>query len=196
MLSDQQQLSNQVSSAIALLVQHLEESPSTQAALTGSLGNIRQLTIESTTQTSDIVVKDTKNKTLRAGNATSKLHSQNVVLVSRAQTISICDSSCACKCHVLRKFGNPGARSNFFGHGFIQTAGYAILGTQCDTESCIAHAAPRISIQYRLPKWLASRMILLWFISSPACSPELLLRVPRVAEGHKAFRAVFRWDLE
>ena len=154
------------------LLQLLEESPSTQAALNRSLGNVRQLALEPTHEDMDIV-----------GQAAAKrphFESQTTISVKKVQRVNICHTDCACKCHVLRKIGSRGIFSHLFGRGYIQTAGPAIFGTQCDFKSCRAHTSPRISVEYRLPQWLASRMILMWLTSSPSCSPELLLRIPRV----------------
>lgn len=199
-LSEHRQLSNQILPilpALAQLVQLLEESPSTQSALAGSLGTVRQLTLESDPQANDTVAKITETETLQADQTVSKLHPQSILRVRKIQRVSICAIGCACKCHVFRRFGASGTLSKIFGRGYIQTAGSFILGTQCDTESCRALTAPRISVQYLLPQWLASRMIFVWLTSSPPCGPELLLRVPRVvSHSNAAFIAVALRDVE
>lgn len=199
-LSEHRQLSNQILPilpALAHLVQLLEESPSTQSALAGSLGTVRQLTLESDPQANDTVAKATETETLQADQTVSKLHSQRILRVRKVQKVSICAIDCACKCHVSRRLGASGTLAKIFGRGCIQTAGSFILGIQCDTESCGALTAPRISVQYLLPQWLASRMIFVWLTSSPPCGPELLLRVPRVvSDSNAAFGAVVNLDFE
>ncbi len=106
--------------------------------------------------------------------------------------VSICDANCACNCHFRRRLNASGILSKVFGYGYVQTVGCPLLGAQCNTESCKANAAPRISVQYFLPRWLLSRMIFILFTSSPSCSPELLLRVHRLVNRrtNKAFLAL------
>ena len=198
--SEQQQFWGQVVPDLALVKQLLvkqllEESPSTRAALTGSLGNVRQLTLESTSLPNSTSAKISESQTLRVGQTASKLDLLDRFRVGKVQTVSICDANCACKCHIRRRLNAPGILSKVFGHGYVQAIGYPLLGARCNTDSCKAHAAPRISIQYFLPRWLISRMIYIWFTSSPSCSPELLLRVPRLVDrrANKAFLALRRY---
>ena len=195
--SEQRQFSHQILAAVTVLVNRLEESPSTRAAVTGALGNIRQLTLEPVSQASDTVANIADSTTIQAGPTAAKLFSRSRVHISQVQRVNICDLNCACKCHVSRQLRAPEALSKAFGRGYVQTAGSPILGTPCDTKSCKAHAAPRISVKYILPPWLASRMILMWFTSSPPCGPELLLRFPRVIEfKNAAFEAIRSRNIE
>lgn len=194
MLSEHRQLSDKILPAVALLFQRLEESPSNRAALTGSLGNVRQLTLEPASQVNQNSANFPDCTSLQMDQTASKLHLRNGLRIGKTQTLNICDTDCICKCHVRRQLNAPGILSKVLGHGYIQTAGPSMLGTQCDTDSCKARAAPRLSVQYFLPKWLVSRMILMLFTSQPGCSPELLLRVPRVVDrrSNDAFLAI-RW---
>ncbi|KAF6220800.1 hypothetical protein HO133_002480 [Letharia lupina] len=87
-LSEHRQLSNQILPilpALAHLVQLLEESPSTQSALAGSLGTVRQLTLESDPQANDTVAKATETETLQADQTVSKLHPQRILRVRKVQ---------------------------------------------------------------------------------------------------------------
>ena len=186
-LSEQQRYSNQVLSAVAHLVQLVEESPSTQAALAGSLGNFRQLTLEPASEADRMGALIPRNKTLQPDGIVST----SEVRVSKVHKVPICTANCACKCHLFREIGPPRILSNVLGHGYVKTEGSFLRKTQCDTVLCKAHAAPRVSVQYRLPQWLASRMIFMWLTSCPRSGPEFLLRVPRVVDrGNAAFRAV------
>ena len=197
MLSQQREFSHQILAAFTVLVQRLEESPSTRAVLAGSLGNIRQLTLEPASQASNTVSNVIGSTTLQAGQTAPQLHSRSRLHISQVRRVNICDIRCACNCHAWRQLGAQGILSKAFGRGYVQTAGSPILGTPCDTKSCKAHAAPRISVQYYLPPWLASRMILMWFTSSSPCSPEFLLKVPRVVDHRNAaFKAVRRGNIE
>ncbi|KAM0803804.1 ankyrin repeat-containing domain protein [Usnea florida] len=187
-LSEQRQYNNQVLSAVAHLVQLVEESPSTQASLTSSLGNFRQLTLEPPPIANGTGVLMTKDKVSQSDGIVSTTG----LRVSKVQKVNICIARCACKCHRFRRIGPPRILSNVFGHGYVMTAGSFFRKTQCDSALCKAQAAPRVSVQYHLPQWLAARMIFMWLTSCPPCSPELLLRVPRVVDGNNAaFRAVF-----
>lgn len=196
-LSEQRQFSHQILAAVTVLVHRLEESPSTRAVLTGPLGNIRQLTLEPASQASNTVANIADSTTIQAGPTAAKLHPRSRVHISQVQRVNICDLNCACSCHARRQLGAPGILSKVFGRGYIEIAGSPILRTRCDTELCRAHAAPRVSVRYHLPQWLASRMIFMWFTSSPPCSPEFLLRVPCVREfDNAAFEAVRRSDIK
>lgn len=196
-LSEQRQLSNQVLPAFNLLAQLLEESPTTRSALTRSLGNVRHLTLESTHQDNNAAAELAKSERWQTDQKDFKTNPQNILCVRKTHKVSICDEDCVCKCHIRRSLGDPVFLSRLLGHGYVETAGSVIRRTPCDVESCRAHAAPRVSVQYRLPPWLASRMIFLWFTSSPPRSPELLLRVSRVLEyDHSAIRAVYNDDVE
>ena len=186
-LSEQQKYSNQVLSAVAHLVQLVEESPSTRAALTGSLGNFRQLTLEPVSQANDMGEPTTRSKALQS-NGTAPA---SVYRVSKFQRVAICTANCACKCHNFRQIESPRILSNILGHGYVETTGTFFRKTQCDTLICKAQAAPRVSVKYRLPQWLASRMIFMWLTSCPP-SPELLLRVPRIVDSRNAaFQAIY-----
>ena len=196
-LSEHRQSSNQILSAVTQLVQLVEESSSTRAALTGSLGNFRQLTLETGTQADDTIATVSERKQLHVGQTGSKLHGQSRIHINRVQKVSMCHIDCACKCHTRRRLGAQGTLSKYLGRGYIQTAGYSILGAQCNIESCRARAAPCVSVRYVLPQWLASRMLLIWFTSCPPCDPELLLRVPRVTQRSRAaFEAIDDGDVE
>ena len=194
-LSEHRQHSNQMLSTVAHLVQLLEESPLTRAALTGSLGNFRQLTLEPAPKANETGAMMTRSKALQSDGTAST----SVLRVSKVQKAAVCTAYCACKCHSFRRIRPPRILSNVLGHGYVETAGSFLRKTQCDTELCKAHAAPRVSVQYRLPQWLASRMIVMWLTSCPPCSPELILRVPRVVDGtngtNTAFEAIL-WDVE
>ena len=193
---EQRQLS-QTLPAVALLVKLLEESPSCQAALKRSLGNIRQLTLETHSHAENTVARTTESKTLQVGQTASTGHPQSVLRIRNVKRVNICTSYCDCKCHIRTYVGALGIFSTFFGRGYIQTAGSLVRRTQCNVEACRARTAPHISVQYFLPQWLASRMILLWFTSSPSCAPELLLRIPRfVGRDHAAFRAAKARDID
>ena len=192
-LSEQRQYNNQVLSAVAHLVQLVEESPSTRAALTSSLGNFRQLTLEPASEANDTAALIPRCKTFQPDGTAST----SVFSFSKVQKAAVCTAYCACKCHRFWQFRPPKILSNILGHGYVETAGSFFRKTQCDTLLCKTSVALRVSVQYRLPQWLASRMIVMWLTSSPPCSPELLLRVPRVVDRENAaFRAVFCIDVE
>lgn len=192
-LSENRHSSNQMLSAFAHLFQLLEESPSTRAALNGSLGNFRQLTLEGASEANGTGTLIPRSKTLQSDGIVST----NVFRVSKAQKVTICTANCPCKCHHFRGIGSPGVLSNILGHGYVETAGSFFCKSQCDTLICKAQAGSRVSIQYRLPQWLASRMIVMWLTSCPPCPPEILLRVPRVVDsGTAAFKAADAQDLE
>ena len=183
LLSEQQQNSYQMLSTVSRLVQLIEESPSTRAALTGSLGNFRQLTLQPASEVDDTGALP-RSKSLQPDENVST----SVLRVSKVQKVTICTTHCACKCHRFRVIEPPTILSYVFGYGYVKTAGSFFRKTRCDTLLCRAHAAPRVSVRYRLPQWLASRMIVMWLTSCPPCSPELLLRVPRVVDsGNAAF---------
>ena len=181
-LSEQRQHSNQVLSAVAQLVQLIEESPSTRAALTGSLGNFRQLTLAPASEANDTGALISTSRTLQPDGTAST----SVRRFSKVQKSTICTANCACKCHRFRQIGPPRILANAFGYGYVKIAGSFFSKTQCDTVLCNALAAPRVSVQYRLPQWLTSRMIVMWLTSCPPYSPELLLRVPRVVDERNA----------
>ena len=196
-LTEQRNLSNQILPAVNLLVQLLEESPTTRAALTGSLGNVRQITLQPPHQDHRTVAVNAQSKTPNPEPATSRPQSQTILGITRTQKINTCDVYCPCQCHVRIRLGTSRNMSRILGSGYIQTAKRSALGTECDFELCRSHVAPRISVQYLLPQWLASRMIFMWFTSSPPCGPELLLRFPRVLKyDNAAIRAVSRNDIE
>ena len=190
-LSEQRQFNGQFLQAMIVLSQLLEESPSTRAALTGSLGTIRQLTHEPAVPGNGTVAKVTVSETQQTDQTATKFQSQGSVCVSQIRKISICNAYCKCKCHVRRSVGAPGILSKVFGRGYFRKAGSIIFEKQCDNEMCRARAAPRILIQYILPQWLAPRMVLMWITSSPPCGLELLLKIPRVLKRcSPAFAAV------
>ena len=191
-LSEHQEHSNQILSAVAHLVQLVEESPSTRAALSGSLGNFRQLTLESASEVNDTQALFTSSKTLQPNGTTST----SVLSVGRVQKATICAVNCACKCHRFRQIAPPRILANAFGYGYVETAGSFFRKTRCDTLLCRARATPRVEVQYRLPQWLASRMIVMWLSSCPPRSPELLLRVPRVVDSENAAFGAIRSDVE
>ena len=183
MLCEHRQHSSQILSSVTHMVQLIEESPSTRAALNVSLGNFRQLTLEPASQINDTGALIPRSRLLQPDGTAST----SVVRISKIQKATICTSYCACKCHRFRHIRPPRILSNIFGYGYVEAAGSFFWKTQCDTLLCKAHVAPRhVSVQYRLPQWLASRMIVMWFTSCPPCSPELLLRVPRVVDRRNA----------
>ena len=194
MRSDHRQFSNQILPAFAQLAQLLEESPSTRAALNRSLGNFRQLTLETTPQVNDTVTGSTEIQALRAGQSVSRPQHQSILRFSNVKTVRVCAKGCLCQCHTWRAIRAPRFMPKMFGRGCIWTTGSPILGSRCDTELCKAHAAPRVSIQYHLPQWLASRMILIWLTSAPPSSPELLLRVSRVIQRDNPVCKVMRME--
>lgn len=177
------------------VTQLLEGSPPTRAALAASMGDVRQVAIESSSQPNFTTTEN--SIALQSSQHKSHLDPQNDLYIRRVRTISLCNRYCVCKCHVRRQLGRSGIFSKLIGSGYIETAGPSIFGTQCDIELCRARAAPRVSVQYLLPQWLISRMIFMWFTSSPPHAPEFVLRVPRVIdyENNNAFTAVRRGDL-
>ena len=182
---------------MTLLSQLLEESPSTRSALTGSLGSIRQLRHEPAVQENDTLTRFTSSEIQRTDQKATRPQFEGSIRVSKIQKISICNPYCKCKCHVKISIGAPSILSKVFGCGYVQIPGSIIFGNQCDTETCKAHVAPRVSMQYCLPQWLASRMVLMWITSSPMYGLELLIKIPRVLERHNAaFAAVLANDPE
>ena len=192
LLSEQRQNSNQMLSAFAHLVQLIEESPSTRAALNGSLGKFRQLTLAATSQANDTEALIPRSRIPQPDGTPST----NVFCITKVQKAAICTAWCACKCHRSRIIEPPRILSNVFGHGYIETAGSFFRETQCDTLLCKSRVAPRVSVQYNLPQWLASRMIVMWLASCPPCGPELSLRVPRVVDSTNAAFAAIDSDVE
>ena len=177
-------------------MQLLEGSPTSRAAIAASMGDVRQLTIESSPQADDTVDKKSTAQQL----SQEKLHldPQSKLCIRRVRTITICSKSCACKCHLRRRIGAPGIFSKVTGRGYIETAGPSLFGTNCDLKLCRARVAPRVSIQYCLPQWLITRMVLMWFTSSPPYAPEFVLRLPQVRDSrsNKAFKAVMVGNLD
>ncbi|KAF6219454.1 hypothetical protein HO133_003920 [Letharia lupina] len=194
-LFEHRQLSSQMVALATQVTQLLEGSPSTRAALAASMGDVRHLAIESSPRPKVPVTE--KTTTLDLSQPKSHLDPQNDLYIRRVRTISLCNKYCVCKCHLRRQLGPSGIFSKLIGSGYIETAGPSIFGTQCDIELCRARAAPRVSVQYRLPQWLISRMIFMWFTSSPPYAPEFVLRVPRVIDfwSTNAFQAVGTGDL-
>ena len=180
---------------MTVLTQLLEESPPTRAALTRSLGNIRQLSVEPTVPENSAVAESTESGIHQANQYATESYSQRSISISKIQKFSICNAYCNCQCHVQRSISVPSILSKIFGRGYVQKAGSMIFGNQCDTEMCRAQAAPRVSIQYYLPQWLACRMVLMWMTCSPLYGVELLIKTPRVLERHSAaFAAVWADD--
>lgn len=107
-LSEQRQLSNQLLPAISLLVKHLEGSPSTRAALTGSFGGIRQLNLQATHQEKNTVASMTESKAIRADQNQLGPNSQTGFYAQESQKPGICEANCACRCHFPRHLGMPG----------------------------------------------------------------------------------------
>lgn len=189
LLHEHRQSSNQITSAITHLEQLLGGSPSARAALTGPLAKLPHLSLEPAPKADSTVANRTETKVPRPSLSVSKPHPER--RFGNLQQFSPCDASCVCKCHVYRRLGALGNLSSLFGQGFIQTAACPIPKFLCDTDLCRAQAAPFVYMQYCLPKWLASRMVLIWLAPTWAPSPELLLRVPRVVErSNEAFRAI------
>ena len=196
-LAEHRQLNNQILPAVNLLVELLEESAPTRAALTNSLGNVRQLTVRSSNEENDPLTKHVQDTRSQAISAVPKTQCQSMFNVTTTQTVRSCDVYCECKCHARRRLGVSGTFLKFFGHGYVEVAGFGLLGPKCDTKMCRADTTPYISVQYCLPQWLAYRMLFMWFTSSPPCGPELLLRVPRVlSDENLAIRAIYGNDVE
>ncbi len=84
-LSEQRQFWGHIFSALALVKQDLKESSSTRAALTGSLGDLRQLTLELPSPPDSTPAKISVSKTLQVGQTTSKLHPPNRLRVGGSQ---------------------------------------------------------------------------------------------------------------
>lgn len=181
---------------VAFATKLLEESSSTRASLSALMGDIRQLTIESSPRPDGRIAEKSTALNLRQNK--SHFDPQNKLCIRRFRTITICNTSCACKCHLRRQIGAPGIFFKVIGSGYIETAGPSLFGTHCDLELCRARAAPRISIQYCLPQWLITRMVLMWFTSCPPYAPEFVLRLPQVRDLWKtrAFKAIASQDLD
>ena len=125
---------------------------------------------------------------LRSG---SEFHIQNL------QIQSTCPNACTCSCHETWRINSPRNLRKLFGNSKIGGAGLPFFRGTCSIRSCRGKRNSSITINFFLPTMMASRMISLWFTSSPLYGPELLLRVPRVlGEDTPAHRAIWSGDLD
>ena len=180
------------------LYQKLEESQSTQAALTRLLGDVRQASVDSTPNAavgSPGQAMEIARKTQLTRHRMSSTSEINISGIRHGR----CQSSCPCSCHgesVLYP-----SSPKLLGFGSMSFAGIPMLGGRCSVQACKQTTTPSVRINYCLPTWLALRMISIWFTSSPLYGPELLIRVPRYVEtgefgNPSGVNAIVRGDLE
>ena len=182
------------------LYQKLEESQSTQAALTRLLGNVRQASVDSTPNTavgSPGQAMEIARKTQLTRHRISSASEINISGIRYGR----CQSSCPCSCHRIRKSVLYLNSPKLLGFGSMSVAGFPMLGGRCNVQACKQATTPSVRIKYCLPTWLALRMISIWFTSSPLYGPELLIRVPRYVERGEfgnppGFDAIVQGDLE
>lgn len=194
--SGQQELRIQVAAAVSHLSRKIDEDRSLQSALTNLLGQFRQATLESDSESSTTNKQELDRfllgprRTKRPGECLSEFH------IHRHQAVNICSKGCSCKCHRRTRLAFPGLLRSF-GGGHVETFGVSLLGSRCDSRYCRAPFAPRINITYILPRWIAMRMILLRYTASAPGGPELLFKAARVVSwDNDGRRAIIDGDLD
>jgi hypothetical protein len=100
--------------------------------------------------------------------------------VERLLQWTACLSSCPCMCHQEIHKRSPQLVSPVIGSYSIHLKGFIITNAKCTIKSCKRRSRPSLSIACVLPKWMASRMIMLFMSCIPLNGPELLLKVARV----------------
>ena len=207
-IASEQQASNfqvaaalpQLQGAIGLLYQKLEESQSTQAALTRLLGNVRQASVDSTPNAAIGSPRQAMEIACKTQLTRHRMSSTSEINISGIR-YGRCQSSCPCSCHRIRKSVLYPSSRKLLGFGSMSFAGIPMLGGGCNVQACKQTTTPSVRINYCLPTWLALRMISIWFTSSPLYGPELLIRVPRYVEMGEfgvppGVGAIVRHDLE
>ena len=193
--SGQQGLKDQLAAAVSELCHKIEEDRSLQSALTGSLGQFRQTTLDSGSKVDAMPAHNLQSSLLQSRKSTYFGGPLGGFQVQRHQTLSICPKNCRCKCHRMRKLVLPGLLG-IFGRGYAEIFGTSLLGSRCDDHSCRTPSAPYVRIVYTLPRWVAMRMIYLRYSVSFVSGPEFLLRVARVIRNNSVGIAVIFGDLD
>jgi hypothetical protein len=173
--------------ALEGLCQHIEESPGTQEALRGVLGDFR---------TTDHKISGMKGPT---PTASASEHSELPPAVlqsnypfnplSRGSEIRMhslrttgpgCPKSCRCACHKTKRFASPQFTRRWTGMATITYSGISRFSQSCSLKNCKRRPTTSVMVNYTLPTWIASAMITFWLNKAPLGGPELLLRTCRV----------------
>ena len=98
-----------------------------------------------------------------------------------------CSPGCPCACHTPSKAATPGLLDRVVGQMFVGYAGLPLLGSKCDTLSCVKAQSPAISFEYWFPMGFVWSQILQLKVSyEPNVGPQFelrsLRRVPDTAQ--------------
>jgi hypothetical protein len=173
--------------ALEGLCQNIEESPGTQEALRGVLGDFR---------TTDHNISGMKGPT---PTASASEHSElpPAVLPSnypfnslsrgseiRMRTLKTtgpgCPKSCRCVCHKSKRFTSPELTRRWTGIATITYSGISRFSESCSLNNCKRRLTTSVMANFTLPTWIANAMITLWLNKAPLGGPELLLRTSRL----------------
>jgi len=92
-----------------------------------------------------------------------------------------CRAGCRCKCHKLLECQSPTVGEWWTGRFQLKMSNMSWFRPACGVRKCVRNASsPSVALQYKLPAWLASRMIWARYTSAPLQGPELLFKVPIV----------------
>lgn len=182
----------QLKAVIALMCNKIEASPATQADLNRGLGDFREMSISSGSDTVALSSDQTAMTTHHDAEERPRLLSRREFRIQTFRQLQSCSRACPCTCHHSRQIQPPSSTVGVFGRGFISLKGPLFGKQSCNIRSCKQESGLSITIKYFLPTWLSQRMICGWFDSTPLCGPELLLRTFQVVNHWKdpLFRAV------
>lgn len=108
----------------------------------------------------------------------------------------LCREGCDCNCHKPMSISTPQMFRFIFG-SIRMAATHIPLPSRCHTPACARRAAPLLTVNILLPRWLISRMVSVVMRLSQAQGPELLLRVyRRIPYSSDIVRSVFDGNLE
>lgn len=180
-----------------LLCQKIDELKETQAAMMRSLGNFRQVDLNMAFDNAASLSESLESRAVTPIVAKPRMRSRSEFYIQNFQIHSACPVACTCNCHETWKIYTPWKLRKLFGYSKIEGAELPFFKGACSLRSCKGKRAMFVNINFFLPTIIATRMISLWFTSSPLHAPELLLRVPRVVRTDTtAYKAISYGDLD
>ena len=161
-IASEQQASNlqvaaalpQLQDAMVHLYRKLEESQSSQAALTRLLGNVRQASVDSTPNATVGSPGQAMEIACKTQLTRHRMSSTSEIKISGIRH-GCCQSSCPCSCHRIRKSVRYPSSPKLLGFGSMSFAGIPMLGGRCNVQACKQTTTPSVRINYCLPTWLA-----------------------------------------
>ena len=96
--------------------------------------------------------------------------------------LSMCPTSCTCRCHQRRVKRTPDRLQDFIGGLFLGYSGMPIITLACDNSVCGTRSSPILFFMYVFPAWMLARAFVLIAKLSLSHGLQLNIRLPRILD--------------